>query len=655
MPDHTNSSPEAENNSGDDPDGMETEILHNIDIRVVPDRPTSETLESLVEQCQGASVKSLTTTDSDGSTLLHRLVNKIEDTATDLKNLLSKHSGKDKKDLLTAQDKSKATILHYLAASKNGNQAFAHQTLWSILQESALENKQWQQILMQRNGKGDNILHILAKEAKEDKSLDFLEQVIKWYAKAGLKEKLESQGNPMKQAIMNGNTKGAILLMKNEYALIFDKKYGLNALHSCIKYMNPELVEHILQKFPDLRTQLDEKKASPLHHVVDLKGPQDIQKQPESLKRREMILKKLLENDLRDVDQLNNQNENCLHLAIGSGFSQAATMIIDFLQKPTMVKQKLKSTKSKEGITLNQKLAIMLNTKNNDELTPLFLAIQKGFAEVVAKIMRCKGLDGDIRDKQNRTALYIAMDLDQVEAFEKIVEAIPRGLGNPRKKRKLLCHAGEKSEGTKVFKWLLEKVTQDEVKAQALPPSKNQSKEKKEQVLKKSSSLPIHTTQDEAKAHELSPSGNETQKKKLEEGRKGKSKEADTKVVFNVGKSFDCQEEIPMKDEGKTQEIQPSGNETLKKKPKEGKKGKPKDADQGKPKEADTKEVFNFEKLLEDQVEVESPMHSVAKSQAEKSWEKYVLLCDRLRNQGKLYVNTYTNFIKQRDKLLYFF
>ena len=338
MPDHTNGIPEAENNSGNDPDRMEIRMLSDIDIEVVPDSPTLDTLESLVEECQGASVKSLTTTDSDGSTLLHRLVNKIEDTATDLKNLLSKHSGKDKKDLLTAQDKSKATILHYLAASKNGSQAIAHQTLWNILQESALENYQWQQILMQRNGKGDNILHILAKEAKEDESLKILEQVIKWYAEAGLKEKLETQGNPMKLAIMNGNTEGAILLMENEYAHIFDKKYGLNALHSCIKYMNPELVEYILQKFPDLRTQLDEKKASPLHYVVDLKGPQDIQNQPESLRRREMILQKLLESDLTDVDQLNNQNENCLHLAIGSEFPQAATMIIDFLQKLPMVK-----------------------------------------------------------------------------------------------------------------------------------------------------------------------------------------------------------------------------------------------------------------------------------------------------------------------------
>ena len=610
-----------------DPNRMEIRMLSDIDIEVVPDSPTLETLESLLEECQGASVKSLTTTDSDGSTLLHRLVNKIEDTATDLKNLLLKHSGKDKKDLLTAQDKSKATILHYLAASKNGNQAIAHQTLWSILQESALENNQWQQILMQRNGKGDNILHILAKEAKEDKSLEILEQFIKWYAEAGLKEKLETQGNPLKQAIMNGNTKGAILLMENEYAIMFDKKYGLNALHSCIKYMNSELVEYILLKYPDLRLQLDEKKASPLHYVVDLKGPQDIQKQPDSLRRREMILQNFLESDLTDVDQLNNQNENCLHLGIGSGFPQAATIIIDYLQKPPKLKR------SKEGITLSQKLAALLNAKNKDESTPLFLAIHKGFGGVVAKIMQCKELDGDMKDKQYRTALYLAMDLDHVEAFKKIVETIPRGLGNPRKKRRLLCYAGEKSDGTKIFKWLLEKVTHDEVKAQALPPPKNQKRERNQrrQPLKKSSSLPIHSTQDEAKAHELPPSGNETLKIKTKEGKKGKTKKSDSKEVLNSEILLVGHEEIlmhSMQDEDKDQELPPSGNETLKKKTKEGKKGKLK--------ETDNKEIFNFE-ILEDQVE--SPMHSIARSQAKKSLEKYILLCDRLRIQGD-YIRT---------------
>ena len=79
MPDHTNGTPEAENNSGDDPDGMETRMLSDIYIDVVPDSPTLETLESLVEECLGASFKSLTATDSNGRTLLHRLVNRIKD------------------------------------------------------------------------------------------------------------------------------------------------------------------------------------------------------------------------------------------------------------------------------------------------------------------------------------------------------------------------------------------------------------------------------------------------------------------------------------------------------------------------------------------------------------------------------------------------
>ena len=52
---------------------------------------------------------------------------------------------------------------------------------------------------------------------------------------------------------MNSNTEGAKLLMNKEYDCIFDKKYGLNALHSCIKYMNPELVEYILEKYPELQ------------------------------------------------------------------------------------------------------------------------------------------------------------------------------------------------------------------------------------------------------------------------------------------------------------------------------------------------------------------------------------------------------------------
>merc|ERR1712051_1143423 len=62
---------------------------------------------------------------------------------------------------------------------------------------------------------------------------------------------------------------------------------------------------------------------------------------------------------------------------------------------------------------------------------------------------------GKLEDKEKRTPLYIAIDFDQLEAFKKILETVPRGLGAPRNRRRLLCHAAEKSEGVKVFKWLL--------------------------------------------------------------------------------------------------------------------------------------------------------------------------------------------------------
>ena len=77
--------------------------------------------------------------------------------------------------------------------------------------------------------------------------------------------------------------------------------------------------------------------------------------------------------------------------------------------------------------------------------------------------MLCEELDGAKQDKKDRTALYIAIEVDQIEAFKKIVEIIPRGLGNTRKRRRLLCHAAEKSDGVKVFRWLLTKVTEDDI------------------------------------------------------------------------------------------------------------------------------------------------------------------------------------------------
>ena len=115
------------------------------------------------------------------------------------------------------------------------------------------------------------------------------------------------------------------------------------------------------------------------------------------------------------------------------------------------------------GFLADPKLKELLNAQNKDDLTPLFLAINHGYVDVVEKITNCKELDGDKKDKKARTALYIAIEVDQVEALKKITEIMPRGLGNRRKRLRLLCHAAEKSDGLKVFRWLLTKVTEDDI------------------------------------------------------------------------------------------------------------------------------------------------------------------------------------------------
>ena len=75
----TNGGAEAENKNGDDPDRVEIRMLRDIDIELGPDSPLLETFESLLEECLGASFKSLTAVDSNGRTLLHRFVNRIKD------------------------------------------------------------------------------------------------------------------------------------------------------------------------------------------------------------------------------------------------------------------------------------------------------------------------------------------------------------------------------------------------------------------------------------------------------------------------------------------------------------------------------------------------------------------------------------------------
>ena len=99
------------------------------------------------------------------------------------------------------------------------------------------------------------------------------------------KEKLETQKNPLKEAITTGNTNAAKVLFNNDYSLVFDEKDGLNALHSCIRYRNPKLVTQILEKengkglnynlepVPSERNRLDLKKSSLLHYAADLNWP----------------------------------------------------------------------------------------------------------------------------------------------------------------------------------------------------------------------------------------------------------------------------------------------------------------------------------------------------------------------------------------------
>ena len=117
-----------------------------------------------------------------------------------------------------AQDKSKQTVLHALASVKNGKQTLAYQLLWNILNKPSLEIFHLKQILMQRNGKGDNVLHILAKEANLEASLKILENVLQLYADNDLKERLEAKSNPLKLAIMNKNTEGAKIWIDNGYS-----------------------------------------------------------------------------------------------------------------------------------------------------------------------------------------------------------------------------------------------------------------------------------------------------------------------------------------------------------------------------------------------------------------------------------------------------
>ena len=430
------------------------------------------------------------------TTLLHQLAKQGENRTANLMELLGKYSGDldDVKDLLKVVDKRKQSILHKLAFY-NDNES--HQTLLDILTAFFPKNdlKQKEEILMHRNGKGDTILNILSKEAKTETSLKNLKELIVLYTGADLKEKLETQKNPLKEAITTGNTEAAKLLIDNDYSLFFDQKDKLNALHSCIRYRNPELVTYILEKEKGkgennnlvLLQIPDNKKNTLLNYAVDLNWPelkgkveqenfQDLDSTLPHEEARMEILKSLMILNWSFSHTLEKQNEtkeNCLHIAILNDFPKGAKFIIDYLRNLGVIDEKAKNKGDRENREkekaeraerakaletskkAKQKLEVLLNTKNNKGLTPLFLAIKKGYPDLVEK-MQGKELKSDIRDNENRTAFYFAIEMDQVDCLKKILPTMSGGLGNTRRKGKLLCYSAEKSDGVKVFEWLLE-------------------------------------------------------------------------------------------------------------------------------------------------------------------------------------------------------
>ena len=301
--------------------------------------------------------------------MLHSFVREINNESTNLKGLLNKFSTSEQETILTAEEniKSRSTILHILASNPE-----SHEVLSEILDTFLHENQsKTKMILMQKDNKGETILHILSKKAREGASLSSLQNVIQLYANYDLKKIIESQTqkNPLNLAIVAGNTEGAKILMQNNYSLAS----GLNALQSSIKYSNCELVQFILNNNPDLRKKLDKKNSSPLHLAATL--PWLSKEDSSEVKQgRQDILKELLANDLSDVNQLNSQNENCLHVAISSGFVEAAMMIITHLQeiKVKEDKEKMKRKKNTEGMLIRKYLKETTSSENDKLATQIF-------------------------------------------------------------------------------------------------------------------------------------------------------------------------------------------------------------------------------------------------------------------------------------------
>merc|ERR1712051_244126 len=236
--------------------------------------------------------------------------------------------------------------------------------------------------------------------------------------------------------ITTGNTKAAKVLIDNEYSLIFDKKDGLNALHSCIRYRNPELVTYILKKEKNkgednnlkLLQTPDRKKNTLLNYCVDLNWPElkgKIDQENEQgldttlphEEARMEILESLMTDNWSDVEKQNMTEENCLHIAILNDFPKGAKLIVNYLKKLAVVekakgkgdkgdresREKEKAERAERAKALEtskeakQKMKVLLNAKNNKGLTPLFLAIQKGYADLV-EMMQCEELEQDMRD-----------------------------------------------------------------------------------------------------------------------------------------------------------------------------------------------------------------------------------------------------------------
>ena len=274
--------------------------------------------ESLAEACHQAPLKSLLESDSEGNSLWHSFARKVDSNSTEIKEIIRNQPKNEVLLKATENAKNKSTILHILASNHN-----SHEILLDILVEFLPGEKDT--ILKQGNANGKTIFHILSETAKEGTSLKTLEYVLHLYKNV----KVE---NPLNLAIMSSNTEGAKLLMDNDYKLTT----GLNVLQSSIKYSNPDLVKYVLQKFPELRFQLDKRNASPLHYAVNL-SMLDRNATSEGIEEyknlRMQILTVLLEHDVSDVEHQNYEEDNCLHAAISSGFPEAAMIVIDHLQK----------------------------------------------------------------------------------------------------------------------------------------------------------------------------------------------------------------------------------------------------------------------------------------------------------------------------------